>query len=199
MNDTPATPGRFDLEFLGANATVTGSRYLVTAGRRSWSTAACSRATSPCACATGPPFPVDPASHRCGGPDPRAPGPQRLPAATGPRTASAGRVWCTSHRAACAGSCSRTPPACWKRKPGTRTAAAPRSTIRRNRCTREADARASLAHLQGVGFEQAFEPAPGVSATFRTQGHILGAAAVTLEFDGKRITFSGDLGRPTIR
>jgi len=31
-SDTQTTPGRFQLQFLGANATVTGSRHLVTAG-----------------------------------------------------------------------------------------------------------------------------------------------------------------------
>ena len=32
MHANATTPGRFDLQFLGANATVTGSRHLVTAG-----------------------------------------------------------------------------------------------------------------------------------------------------------------------
>jgi len=60
----------------------------------------------------------------------------------------------------------------------------------------EVDANGSLRQLKGVPFEQAFEPVPGVKATLRRQGHILGAAAVTLEYLGTRITFSGDLGRP---
>src|SRR5580692_317625 len=33
------------------------------------------------------------------------------------------------------------------------------------------------------------------TATYRNAGHILGSAFVSLEFEGKRVTFSGDLGR----
>jgi metallo-beta-lactamase family protein len=60
----------------------------------------------------------------------------------------------------------------------------------------QADARASLRHLQAVPFGQAFEPAPGFTACFSPQGHILGAAAVALGGGGCRIVFSGDVGRP---
>ncbi|WP_440108058.1 MBL fold metallo-hydrolase [Acidovorax sp. BL-A-41-H1] len=42
----------------------------------------------------------------------------------------------------------------------------------------------------------AFEPLPGWRATFSPAGHILGAASVLLEVGGRRILFSGDLGRP---
>jgi metallo-beta-lactamase family protein len=45
-------------------------------------------------------------------------------------------------------------------------------------------------------FHHAFEPAPGWKATFIKAGHILGASSVLLEVAGKRILFSGDLGRP---
>jgi metallo-beta-lactamase family protein len=50
--------------------------------------------------------------------------------------------------------------------------------------------------LHAIGFEEGFEPVPGVTIRFRMQGHILGAAAVTAEYRGARITFSGDIGRP---
>jgi metallo-beta-lactamase family protein len=41
-----------------------------------------------------------------------------------------------------------------------------------------------------------FSPIPGWKATFTTAGHILGAASVLVEVAGRRILFSGDLGRP---
>src|SRR5690606_34217014 len=60
----------------------------------------------------------------------------------------------------------------------------------------EQEANSSLRQLRGVEFGKTFEPTPGVTASLRLQGHILGAAAVTLEYGGRRISFSGDLGRP---
>lgn len=63
----------------------------------------------------------------------------------------------------------------------------------------EADARASLRHLSPVEFGVEVEVAAGIHATFRPAGHILGSATVTLRLDdagGRRVTFSGDLGRP---
>ena len=41
-----------------------------------------------------------------------------------------------------------------------------------------------------------FAPLPGWKATFSQAGHILGASSLLLEVDGRRILFSGDLGRP---
>ncbi len=41
-----------------------------------------------------------------------------------------------------------------------------------------------------------FQPLPGWRATFSPAGHILGAASLLLEVAGRRILFSGDLGRP---
>jgi metallo-beta-lactamase family protein len=41
-----------------------------------------------------------------------------------------------------------------------------------------------------------FDPLPGWHATFSPAGHILGAASLLLEVAGRRILFSGDLGRP---
>ena len=40
-----------------------------------------------------------------------------------------------------------------------------------------------------------FQPIPGWRVTFSSAGHILGAASVLLEVAGRRILFSGDLGR----
>jgi metallo-beta-lactamase family protein len=51
-----------------------------------------------------------------------------------------------------------------------------------------------------ANYEETLELAPGVRATFRNAGHILGAAFVELEVrengSAKRVTFSGDLGNP---
>lgn len=60
----------------------------------------------------------------------------------------------------------------------------------------EEDARRSLHALHPVEFDKRFEPVAGLVTRFRPQGHILGAAAVEMEFQGRRITFSGDVGRP---
>jgi metallo-beta-lactamase family protein len=57
------------------------------------------------------------------------------------------------------------------------------------------DALAALKLLRVEDMHAAFAPVPGVRAQFRGAGHILGAASVTLEHDGTRIGFSGDLGR----
>ena len=61
------------------------------------------------------------------------------------------------------------------------------------------DALLSLQLLHPVGLGQTFAPLPGWKATFSSAGHILGAASVLLEVAGRRILFSGDLGRPDDR
>ncbi len=60
----------------------------------------------------------------------------------------------------------------------------------------EDDAIRSLKLLRTVPMGQAFEPLKGWVAHFSGAGHILGAASVLLEVGGRRILFSGDLGRP---
>lgn len=60
----------------------------------------------------------------------------------------------------------------------------------------EADAEDSLRYFSDVSFDQEFEPAPGIRATLRQAGHILGAASVLVEAGERRVVFSGDLGRP---
>jgi len=65
----------------------------------------------------------------------------------------------------------------------------------------EADARACLDQLVEVPFSTETEVVPGVWATWERAGHILGAATVHLRVDGtnggRRVAFSGDLGRST--
>ncbi|MGA9595748.1 MAG: MBL fold metallo-hydrolase [Acidimicrobiia bacterium] len=58
----------------------------------------------------------------------------------------------------------------------------------------EADALASLPLMQGVGYHDWLDVPVG-RARFSFAGHILGSAHITLETDGHRITFSGDVGR----
>jgi metallo-beta-lactamase family protein len=58
------------------------------------------------------------------------------------------------------------------------------------------DALDSLPHIKAVDFETTFQPIPGWRATFSSAGHILGASSILLEVAGRRILFSGDLGRP---
>lgn len=61
----------------------------------------------------------------------------------------------------------------------------------------EEDAIKVLGQFVPCDFDRAVEVAPGVRATLIPAGHILGAASVLLEFDGRRLLISGDLGRPT--
>jgi len=70
----------------------------------------------------------------------------------------------------------------------------------------ETDVVATMRLIRAVPFDQAFEPVPGVEATFVEAGHILGSASVVLDCtEGdrrRRLVFSGDVGRaglPIIR
>lgn len=58
------------------------------------------------------------------------------------------------------------------------------------------DALDALPRIKTVVFGKTFSPIPGWKASFSPAGHILGAASVLLEVAGRRILFSGDLGRP---
>jgi len=57
------------------------------------------------------------------------------------------------------------------------------------------DALACLKLIKPHDFSRTFEPLRGWHATFFRAGHILGAASLLLEVAGRRILFSGDLGR----
>src|SRR5215217_4516084 len=67
----------------------------------------------------------------------------------------------------------------------------------------EKDAFAALELLRPVANTgEPVELAPGIRASFRIAGHILGSSLVLLEIDGLRVLFSGDLGhydQPIIR
>lgn len=58
------------------------------------------------------------------------------------------------------------------------------------------DALDCLPHIKAVKPHICFQPIPGWRVTLRPAGHILGASSVLVEIAGRRILFSGDLGRP---
>jgi len=57
------------------------------------------------------------------------------------------------------------------------------------------DAERALGLVRPVAFGQRFAPARGVDAAFRSAGHILGASIVEVAAAGRRLVYSGDLGR----
>lgn len=58
------------------------------------------------------------------------------------------------------------------------------------------DAQRALDQLERTGYDRAFPVAGDLTVTYRTAGHILGAATVDLKLGaGPRVVFSGDLGR----
>ena len=60
----------------------------------------------------------------------------------------------------------------------------------------ENDVELALKLFRPVEYGRAFTPGADISTTFRDAGHILGSAMVEIDVFGKRIVFSGDLGRP---
>ena len=196
MSAAATGTARFDLTFLGGNATVTGSRHLVeTAAARVLVDCGLFQGYKPLRLRNWAPFPVDPASIDAvvlthahldhSGYLPRL-----------MREGFSGLVWCTeATRALCgillpdSGRLLEEEAAHANRVGSSRhRPAMPLYT--------EREALACLGRFRTVAFERPFWPASGIEALLRYQGHILGAAAVTLEHGGVRITFSGDLGRP---
>ena len=57
------------------------------------------------------------------------------------------------------------------------------------------DALDCLRHIKAVPWGRSFQPIPQWQVTLQPAGHILGASSVLLEVAGRRILFSGDLGR----
>ncbi len=57
------------------------------------------------------------------------------------------------------------------------------------------DANNTITKFAPIKFHEQVEIAPSISATFHRSGHILGSSVVEVLLDGKRIVFSGDLGR----
>src|SRR5262249_7446032 len=58
----------------------------------------------------------------------------------------------------------------------------------------------TLIKLKGVDYDEPFEVVPGVEANFVDAGHLLGSAMIGMNIDGpsgkRRLSFTGDLGRP---
>jgi metallo-beta-lactamase family protein len=61
--------------------------------------------------------------------------------------------------------------------------------------TRE-EAERCLDQLRIVDFHERFAVVPDVTVCFGRAGHIVGSACVSMEINGRRLTFSGDVGRP---
>jgi metallo-beta-lactamase family protein len=60
------------------------------------------------------------------------------------------------------------------------------------------DARAAAALLRPIPYHQSFQAAANVTCSFHDAGHMLGSSLVKIESEGKRIVFSGDLGRASL-
>ena len=196
MNENTTVAAPFELTFLGANATVTGSRHLVQAGN--------ARILVDCGLFQGyktlrlrnwAPFPVEARSIDAvilthahldhSGYLPRL-----------MRQGFRGRVWCTR---ATASLCKILLPDSGRLQEEEADFASRKGSSKHHPAEplyTEADALRSLELLQGIDLDDEFEPAPGVRAVLRQQGHILGAASVGVSYEGHRITFSGDIGRP---
>lgn len=62
----------------------------------------------------------------------------------------------------------------------------------------EQDMANAIALFHGVDYHETIEVIPGVKATLYDAGHILGAAFIALELEGKKIGFSGDIGNVNV-
>ena len=185
----------FNLRFLGATATVTGSRFLVQAGAaRVLVDCGLFQGYKPLRLKNWAPFPVDPRSIDAvllthahldhSGYLPRL-----------VREGFRGPVYCTEATQALCGILLPDSARLLEEEAGHANAvgssrhhpAAPLYT--------EAEANAALRRLRPVAPETRVQVLAGLQASFRLQGHILGAASVALECEGRRVLFSGDIGR----
>lgn len=57
------------------------------------------------------------------------------------------------------------------------------------------EAEKAISQFRTIPFHSSFEVAPDTSVTFYRSGHILGSSFVDLNIDGKRVVFTGDIGR----
>jgi len=51
---------------------------------------------------------------------------------------------------------------------------------------------------RGIGYHEEIIIAPGIRAMFHEAGHILGSAYISIEAEGKRVIFSGDIGNDNV-
>lgn len=59
-----------------------------------------------------------------------------------------------------------------------------------------ADVARTIPHFESADYRARTTLGPGLAATLRPAGHILGSATALVEVDGAKVVFSGDLGRP---
>ncbi|MBM5789978.1 MBL fold metallo-hydrolase [Candidatus Parcubacteria bacterium] len=52
--------------------------------------------------------------------------------------------------------------------------------------------------VKGVGYHEEIQPAPGIHIYFHDAGHVLGSAYLSVEAEGKRLIFSGDIGNDDV-
>jgi metallo-beta-lactamase family protein len=57
------------------------------------------------------------------------------------------------------------------------------------------DAQVTIGSFRPVKFDEVFSPRAGLNVTYRKAAHVLGAASIELELEGKKVVFSGDIGR----
>jgi metallo-beta-lactamase family protein len=194
--DPEARHPRASLSFLGAAGTVTGSRFLIETnqtrimvdaglfqGERTWRRR------------NWDPFPVDPATidavvlthahlDHCG----------FLPVLA--RHGFRGPIWCTPATAELTAivladaAHLQEEEAEHSRAYGYSKHHDPRPLFDRHHAAR------AIALLRPAPFDEAHTVSPGVRATLRPAGHILGSAFAELDVSGTRVMFSGDLGRP---
>lgn len=182
------------LRFLGATGTVTGSRYLIEAGRR--------RILVDCGLFQGfkqlrlrnrKPFPVRPSTidtvllthahlDHTG----------YLPALI--RAGYRGRAICTEATRELSGLI--LPDSGHLQEEEARYAARKRFSRHRNPMPLYTlnDAMAAMERFDTVDFNRLFDLGDGITATFIPAGHLLGAAQIRLELGGTTVHFSGDLG-----
>ncbi len=60
------------------------------------------------------------------------------------------------------------------------------------------DKDAMLEQTQTINYHTTFEPVPGISIMFHDAGHILGSAFISVDVEGKRFVFSGDIGNDDV-
>lgn len=192
-----ASASVFRLTFLGAAGTVTGSRYLLeTEGARLLVDCGLFQGYKPLRLRNWAPFPVDPASIDAvvlthahldhSGYLPRL-----------VRAGFRGPVWCTPATHSLCSILLRDSGRLLEEEAGYANAVGSSKHHPAEPLYTEADALHCLSQFHETPFHEVFEPVSGVKARLRPDGHILGAAAVTLEHVQTRITFSGDLGRPS--
>lgn len=191
-----ANPERFQLQFLGASGTVTGSRYLLESEHgRILVDCGLFQGYKPLRLRNWAPFPVDPRSidavvlthahlDHSG----------YLPALV--QSGFKGPIWCTE---ATRSLCGLLLPDSARLLEEEAEYAERKGSSKHHPARplyREVDAFHCLKQFRCVDFEEDFVPAPGFRARLRNQGHILGAAAATVSCGATSVTFSGDIGRP---